>query len=349
MKPVRIAIAGGGYGAKVALPVYAALAEFEPVAIWSRRPERARELAAAAGLELGTSDLDELLAIPGLEAIHVATPVVTHAHFAIAAAAHGLHVMCEKPLGQTLAEARRIVAAIDAAGVVGAVNYGRRMQETRRRLIELARDVLGTPRMVTISLIHTDHASSDSRPFAWVNDARLGGGRLQGYGVHDLDLVLELFDVEAVAAAGEVGVPMRDDGAGGLRRVSAEDAYAILLRFRGGGLGVVSLASTARHARGDLLELHGEGGTVRLDAERRIWWGRAGEELKCEGPLSASSSQAFERIARSFHAAIRDGTPAEPSLAEGLRVQAVFDAVRTAAVERRWVAVDPPCGDAAVA
>ncbi len=341
MRPVKIAVIGGGYGAKVALPVYAELDEFEPVAIWSRRPERARELAAAAGLELGTADLDELLALPGLEAVHVATPVVTHARIARAAAARGLHVMCEKPLGDNLEEARSIVAAIDAAGVVGAVNYGRRMQETRRRLLELARDVVGTPRIVTISLIHSDHDSPQSRPFTWVNDARLGGGRLQGYGVHDLDLVLQLFPVEAVAAAAEVGVPMRDDGTGGLRRVTAEDAYAILLRFRGGGLGIVNLASTARHGRGDVLELHGEDGTVRLDADRRIWWGRAGEELRCEGPLSASSADAFKRIARSFHAAIRDGAPPEPSLANGLRVQAVYDAVRTAELERRWVVPAP--------
>jgi predicted dehydrogenase len=341
MKPIRIAIAGGGYGSKVALPVYAELDEFEPVAIWSRRPERAAELARGAGLELGTSDLDELLAVPGLEAIHVATPVVTHARFATAAAARGLHVMCEKPLGENLVEARTIVAAIAAAGVVGAVNYGRRMQETRRRLIELAREVVGTPRMVTVSLIHPDHAEPGSRPFTWVNDARLGGGRLQGYGVHDLDLVLELYSVEAVAAVTEVGVPVRTDGDGVVRRVTAEDAYAILLRLRGGGIGVVSLASTARHGRGDVLELHGEGGTVRLDADRRLWWGRAGEELRCEGPLPASSTEAFRRIARSFHAAIRHGSAPEPSLAEGLAVQAVYDAVRTAELERRWVVPAP--------
>lgn len=332
---------GGGYGAKVALPVYAELDEFEPVGLWSRRAERARELAGAAGLELGTADVDELLEMPGLEAVHVATPVSRHAGLAIAAAGRTLHVMCEKPLAGSLDDARRILAAIESAGVVGAVNYGRRMQETRRRLIEIARETVGTPRMVTISLIHTDHATPDSRPFTWVNDARLGGGRLQGYGVHDLDLVLELYPVDAVAAATDVGVPLRPDDAGATRKVTADDAYAILLRFQGGGLGVVSLASTARHGRTDLVELHGDRGTVRLDADRRIWWGRAGEELRCEGPLSASSSDAFKRVARSFHAAIRHGSAPEPSLAEGLRVQAVHDAVRTADIERRWVAPVP--------
>src|SRR5919199_650399 len=103
--PGKIAIAGGGFGSKVALPAYQDLEEFEPVAIWSRRPERARELAEEAGLQLGNSDFDELIAPPGLEAVHVATPVVTHLPFAVAAAERGLHVLCEKPLGDNMAEA----------------------------------------------------------------------------------------------------------------------------------------------------------------------------------------------------------------------------------------------------
>ncbi len=340
--PVRIAIVGGGYGSKVALPGYAELAEFEPVAVWSRRPERARELAEKAGLEVGTSDFEELLSIPGLEAVHVATPVVTHAGFAVAAAERGLHVMCEKPLAESLTSARRIVSAIRSAGVVGAVNYGRRMQESRRRLLGRAREVVGRPRTVSISLVYSDHAEPDSRPYSWVHDASLGGGRLQGYGVHDLDLLLELFpDVEAVAAATEVGVPERPLGDGTTGRVTAEDAYGILLRFRGGGLGLVSLVATARHQRADVIELHGDEGTARLDSEGRVWWGRAGEELQCEGPFDASSAEAFEHVARNFWAAIREGAAPEPSLEEGLRVQAVFDAVRVADVERRWVAPEP--------
>ncbi len=335
---IKIAVVGGGYGAKVALPVFGGLEEFEPVAVWSRRPERARELAGEAGAALGTADLKELLDCPGLEAVHVATPVTLHAEVAVAAARRGLHVLCEKPLAADLAGARRIAAAVEAAGVVGAVNYGRRRQEARERVLERVREVVGRPRMVSVSLVHTDHAEPDSRPFTWVQDAAMGGGRLQGYGVHDLDLLSEAFgEVEAVAAATEVAVGERATPDGSLRAVTAEDAYALLLRFRGGGLGLVSLVSTARHARGDLIEVHGEGGTVRLDAERRLWWGRAGEELQCEGPLAASSKDAFERVARSFWAAIREGTPPDPPLTEGLRVQALLDAVRAADAERRWV------------
>jgi predicted dehydrogenase len=340
--PVRIAVFGGGYGAKVPLPVYRELDEFEPVAVWSRRRERARELASSFDLELGTADLDELLAHRGLEAVHVAGPVSTHAEVAIAAARRGLHVLCEKPLATSLDEAHAIVAAIRAAGVVGAVNYGRRMQQARERLLERVREVVGRPRMVSISLVHADHAEPDARPFTWVQDRRMGGGRLQGYGVHDLDLLLEAFgEVEEVAAATEVGVGEREAPDGTTHSVTAEDAYAILIRFRGGGLAQVSLTATARHARDDVVEVHGAGGTVRLDTDKRLWWGRAGEELRSEGPLEASSKDAFARVARNFHAAIRDGAPANPSLEEGLRVQALLDAVHAANDQRRWVAPLP--------
>jgi predicted dehydrogenase len=341
-KPIKIAIAGGGYGRKVALPVYAELEEFEPVAVWSRRPERAGELAEEAGVGLGTADIDELLSVPGLEALHVATPVATHAQFAVAAAERGLHVLCEKPLADNLDNAHRIVVAIRSAGVVGMVDYELRMKETRRRVIERAGEVVGRPRMASVSLVQSDHADPDSRPYTWVHDDRLGGGRLQGYGVHDLDLLLEIFpDVDAVAAATEVGVPVRRADDDQLRPVTAEDAYALLLRFRGGGLGVVTLVATARHGRGDVIEIHGDEGTVRLDGDQRVWWGRTGEELQSEGPLDASSTEAFKRVARNFWAAIRKGAAPEPSLEEGLRVQAIFDAVRTADIERRWVQPKP--------
>lgn len=336
--PIKIAVVGGGYGAKVPLPAYAELDEFEPVAVWSRRPERAAELADKHGVGLGTADLDELLGVEGLEAVHVAGPVSQHAEVAIAAARRGLHVLCEKPLAASLDEARAVVAAVEEAGVVGAVNHGRRLQETRARLLQRVADVLGKPRMVAISLVHTDHAEPGSRPFTWVQDKAMAGGRMQAYGVHDLDLLLEAFgEVAEVAAATEVGVGERQAKDGTTHAVTAEDAYAILVRFRGGGLAQVSLTSTARHARGDVLELHGDAGTVRLDADKVLWWGRAGEELQREGPLKASSKDAFRIVARNFHAAIREGADPDPSLQEGLRVQALLDAIHLADAERRWV------------
>ena len=80
---------------------------------------------------------------------------------------------------------------------------------------------------------------------------------------------------------------------------------------------------------------------MRLDSDQRVWWGRAGDQLQCEGPFDNSSTEAFKRVAHNFWASIRNGDPPDPSLEEGLRVQAVFDAVRIADVERRWVHPEP--------
>lgn len=340
-QPIRIGIAGTGYGARVALPVYLSLPEFEPVAVWSRRGGRAAEVAEKAGVGCATADLDELLD-SGVEAVHVATPVFMHAGVAQAAAERGLHVLCEKPPASDLDEAARLARAVEQAGVVCMVNLSRRFQEARRRLLAAAAEVVGAVRFAQISLVHDDHATSASRAYSWVSDARLGGGRLQAYGVHDLDLVLQACGpVTSVAAAMDVGVTARSDGAD-TRRVTAEDSYALLLRLECGGLAVVTLTATARHRRGDLVEIHGERGSVRLDAERRLWQGLAGEELRCTEPLAADSAQAFAEVARSFHAAVRFGRAAEPSLEYGLRVQALMDAARLAASERRWVDVCDP-------
>jgi predicted dehydrogenase len=337
--PVGIAVIGTGYGARVALPCYLRLAEFEPLAVWSRRAERAREVAAQAGLAVGSDRLEEVLDVDGLEAVHVATPVADHLSVVRAAAARGLHVLCEKPLAMDLAQALAIREAIQAAGVLCAVNLSRRFQQARARLLEVAEEVLGRPRLAHISLVHDDHATAGSRAVSWVHDAALGGGRLQAYGVHDLDLALAaLGPIAAVAASLQVQIPERERD-GRPVAVSAEDAYGILLEPQRGGLACIWLAATARHRRGDLVELYGEDGSVRLDEQRRLWWGRAGEELRCEGPLGADSASAFEQVALGFAAAIRHGAPVHPSLAHGLALQALMDAVREAARERRWVAV----------
>ena len=337
-QPVKIGIAGTGFGRKVALPVYCELDEFSPVACWSRTPEKAEKVASEAGVPLATSDFDEFLSAPGLEAVHVATPVATHLEFASKAAQRGLHVLCEKPLAENLDSARKIAGAIRKAGVVGQAGFGLRMKQTRAGVIKRARETVGRPRMAVVSLVHSDHATAESRPWTWVHDEKMAGGRLQGYGVHDLDLLLQIFpEVESVAAATDTGVPERLGGDGQMHPVSTEDAYSIIMRFKGGGIAVVNLVATARHPRNDLIEIYGDEGSVRLDTDYRLWWGKAGEELKSEGPLSNSSTDGFKEVALNFYAAIREDKPADPSMEEALAVQAVFDAAHLANQQRRWV------------
>lgn len=313
-EPVKVAVAGAGYGSKVALPVYSELEEFQPVAVWSRRPERALELAEQAGLELGTSDLEELLRFPGLEAVRVATPVVTHPEFARAVVERGLHQLCEKPLADNLAAAREIAQAARRAGVVAAVNYGRRFEEGRRRLLE---------RAVRCS------EGRGWRRCPWCSPIMPTRTRVRSRGC-----TTRRWGRAARATASTTWTCCSSCSETWRRSVTAEDAFGILLPLRGGGLAVVSFTATARHDRGDLIEIYGAEGTVRLDPDGRLSWRRSEEELQVEGPLGSSPQEAFEHVARRFWAPIRSGAPPDPSLDEALRVQSVFDAVRTADVER---------------
>ena len=103
------------------------------MAWWSQTPEMARKLSSEFGLHLGTSDFDERLSVPGLEAVHVATPVATHLSFARAVVERGLHLLCEKPLAENLPDGRSLADAVASAGVVPAAGYSLRMKQTRRR------------------------------------------------------------------------------------------------------------------------------------------------------------------------------------------------------------------------
>lgn len=339
MNPIKIAMAGTGFGAKVALPVYLDAQEFEPVAVWSHRAQRAREVAELFKLPIATGDMDELLSVPGLEAVHVATPVPLHVDVAEMAAARGLHVLCEKPLASDMADADRIAAAVRAAGVVGVVDFELRHRESRRRLLDQARQV-GRARLISMSLVHADHSTESSRPFTWASDASMGGGRLQAYGVHDIDLLLQIATVQEVCAGTDIGVRARLASDGTRHEVTAEDAYAVVARLTGGGLAVLSLVATAVHRRGDRIEVYGDSGTALLGEDGVLWSGGPDAPLKQEGPFADDLESAFRHVAIKFHAAVRLGNAPEPSLEDGLRAQAVLDAIRSSAAGAGWVRPD---------
>lgn len=87
-------------------------------AVASRNRDKAIAFAAKNGIPTAYGSYAELLADPGIDAVYVATPHPCHREVVLAAAAAGKHILCEKPLGVTVAECREMIAAADAAGVV---------------------------------------------------------------------------------------------------------------------------------------------------------------------------------------------------------------------------------------
>ena len=124
----------------------------EVVSVYSRDSERATRLKQELGLQRAFTHLAEFLADPELDAVYISTTNERHREEAIAAAAAGLHILCEKPLALSADHAREMVARAQAAGVVFATNHHLRNLETHRAIREVIRSgELGTISSARIS------------------------------------------------------------------------------------------------------------------------------------------------------------------------------------------------------
>ena len=136
-------IATGGIAETALAPAIARAAGAELWSVLSRDARRARDFAerhGAASSEPSHTDLDALLADPALDAVLIASPDGLHAEQCIAAASAGKHVLCEKPMATTAADAERMTAACRAAGVRLGIAYHMRWHRGHRNLWKLTQE-----------------------------------------------------------------------------------------------------------------------------------------------------------------------------------------------------------------
>lgn len=184
------------------------------------------------------TDLDDFLSTPGLDAVYVATPHHTHAALVEAAASAGKHVLCEKPMANTVEDAERMVASCKAAGIVYATAFDQRYHAAHRRLRKLIADgALGT---VTMARIHYacwlppdwEPETADAPHDNWrVDPVRAGGGALADLAPHGLDLLQTLLGEEIVELAGLKQRRVFD--------YPVEDGAALVASFSGGALATI--------------------------------------------------------------------------------------------------------------
>ena len=146
-------------------------------------------LSAVPGDCVRTADLSEALRTPGVDAVYVATPNHAHRPVVESAAAAGKHVLCEKPMAATLADARAMVTACRRAGVAYATAFAQRFHAAHRALAKLVRD----GRLGTVTQARVHYACW--LPPGWADDnwridpARAGGGAMIDLAPHGLDLL----------------------------------------------------------------------------------------------------------------------------------------------------------------
>ena len=145
-----VAVVGTGFGARIHVPALRA-AGFDVLALVGQNEEKTARRAGRLEIPNACTSLDQALALPGVDAVTIATPPDTHAALAIAAADAGRHVICEKPFALDGAEADAMLDAATRAGVVALVGHEFRWAEDRVTLARaVAAGAIGEPRQFSL-------------------------------------------------------------------------------------------------------------------------------------------------------------------------------------------------------
>ncbi|MCC6180185.1 MAG: Gfo/Idh/MocA family oxidoreductase [Chloroflexi bacterium] len=293
------------------------------VAIGHYNPDRFAEVSARFGVPCLTEA--EILARADVDVVCIATPSGQHPAQSIAAARAGKHVLVEKPMALTLADADAMIAAAREAGVQLGVILQRRAEPVFRR----ARAAIqaGDLGELTLGLITMPYF----RPQRYYGQAAWrgtwamdGGGVLMNQGIHIVDILVWL-----------MGDPVEIQATGGTlqRAIEVEDTVSATLRFANGARATVTATTTAAPGFPHRIEVYGTGGAIQLEGESVVRWTLVDpstaqvEPLPPTGAAGAGggadprgiSTGPHGVIVREFVEALRDGRPPVIDGQEGRR------------------------------
>jgi len=310
----------------------------EIVAVMSSNAERAKTYAAENGIPLGVSTLDDLLNA-GVDAVYISTTNELHLEQALAAIRAGKHVLCEKPLALTSADARKMVAAARAVGIVLGTNHHLRNAGAHRAMREaITAGRIGRP--VAARVFHSVYLPENLQGWR-ITKPEAGGGVVLDITVHDADtlrFVLGDDPVEISAFTQSAGM-----AGGGL-----EDGAMCIWRFKSGVIAQSHEGFTTKFA-GTGFEVHGSEGS--LFASNVMTQKPVGSILlrtvAGEEELSFDREDLYTRSLRQFHAAIRgEGQPSATG-EDGVWSLTAAEAALQSAKSGKAVIIDPKLGSAA--
>ncbi len=303
----------------------------EIASVHSSSPARAETYAAEQGIPFGTSDLDALLAQDDLDAVYISTTNEKHFAQAMAAIAAGKHVLCEKPLAMTVADAVTMVRAAEAAGLVFGTNHHLRNAGSHIAI----RDAVRAGRIGDVLSVRVFHAVY-LPPFlqGWrIDNPAAGGGVIPDIVVHDADTVrfhLGEDPVDVVAI----------DGASGMGQ-GVEDSCMSVWSMPSGAMVMAHESFTHAYAESGF-ELHGTKGSIvarNVMTQRPVGQITIKTEAGTE-TLPFADHNLYIRSLDQFHAAIKgDGRPSADGI-DGIKSLAVAAAVAKAAKTGQRTGVD---------
>jgi len=345
-------------------------AGFEVRAIVGRNRDRTSQRAAPLGIPLATDRLAEALDDPAIRLVTVATP--PHAHFApvMEAIAAGRHVMCEKPFAKDLAQGREMLRAAEQAGIIHMLGAEFRFDSAQALLRRVVKDgLLGEPRHFLRLYYQPGTDDPDAELAPWWEDAGQGGGFLGAFGSHMIDQVRStLGEIGAVSALLAKLAPGRP-------AMTSDDYYSLQFVTETGASGVLAAAMALPGPMMMTTRIAGSAGSAWIQSgavfgdPEEIWLQDREGSRRIEMPAELVNpaptpfpvaeliqteqdrwhTQGFDvapyaRLFAEMKARMEGGEPLTAERAGTFRDaaagQAVLDAARRSAAERRWVDVE---------
>jgi UDP-N-acetyl-2-amino-2-deoxyglucuronate dehydrogenase len=340
---LRVAAVGAGGGAAAHFEAARLTETFELVGVLDVDAERARAQADRYGIPRSYADLDELLADDDVECVAVLTPPDTHESLTCAALAARRHVVCEKPLGRTVAECDRMLAAADGAGRRLLPVHNRLYSRAIARVREIvAAGELGTPFLAQSIGVETP-ATVDAA--AWLRTGISLGGVVIAQATHPLYVLRSLLG-DATHVTASSGAPTLD--------MTGEDTAAITVTFADGALASLIATFAAAPGSGDhAIRLYGTNGSVettlrggtseRPERLRGVLPSVFGDDELHELDLPPSEGwiTSFQRMWEDYAIAIQTDAPALVSGDDGREVVRIVRAAYESMEEGRTVSVRP--------
>jgi predicted dehydrogenase len=359
-QPVRVGIIGAGAVSDYHhVPGLRLDPRAQLVAACDADPALLERRKAEWGIDKVTTDAGALCADPEVDAVIIATPNFTHRPIALAAAQHGKHLMCEKPLGLNASEVREMTEAARAADVVHMTAFTYRFAPAMRYMRHLVKSgALGTPRHFRSQrFLDWPETSWGWRQYK----DKAGAGDLFDMTIHRIDFAIDLMGpIRRVCGAVAQYAP-RDRTADGQPCPPSEvdDWSALIGEFESGAFGVWEGTTLAKgyHRDGfghEWAEINASEGSAvyRLHEPNTILLGKTGSDLapvpvpaeflKPAGsprdPAQGVPATVFRYdLVWEFISAIAEGRPAVPSFVDGLNAQIVADAVLESFARRCWI------------
>jgi 1,5-anhydro-D-fructose reductase (1,5-anhydro-D-mannitol-forming) len=288
--------------------------------------DKGKVFAERFGVPRVHATLDAMLRDPEVDAVYIATPNAMHAEGVIAAAAAGKHILCEKPFAMDVAEARKMVQACDAAGVVLRVAHQLRLEQA----VVHAREIVRSGRLGKIEAISLERASAMPPRTTWRTDPRQSGVVFD-VGVHLIDQIHWLTGERFV----EVSAVTQPDRRQGLPC----DQITVLARLANEAHATLRATRIIKSAENSLI-IEGSDATLTTTALRFapeiVVTVRDGKE-RSEQRFAASAIYDLEVPA--FEAAVRGEPSLLPTGADAVHVVETTQAVLASINERRIISV----------